>query len=43
MARIRLRFHGSDKDSAALIERHAKRIRIRGTVTARLQAAGIRW
>ena len=43
MARIRLRFHGSDKDNAAMIERHARRIRLRGTLSARLQAAGIRW
>jgi ADP-heptose:LPS heptosyltransferase len=43
MARIRLRFHGSEKDNAAMIEHHARRIRFRGAVTARLQAAGIRW
>jgi GT2 family glycosyltransferase len=43
MARIRLRFHGSDKDNVAMIEHHARRIRFRGAVTARLQAAGIRW
>jgi glycosyltransferase involved in cell wall biosynthesis len=43
MARIRLRFHGSEKDDAAMIEQHARRIRFRGAVTARLQAAGIRW
>ena len=43
MSRIRLRFHGSDKDNAAMIERHARRIRFRGALTARLQAAGIRW
>ena len=43
MARIRLRFHGTDKDNAAMIERHARRIRIRGTVTARLHAVGLRW
>jgi ADP-heptose:LPS heptosyltransferase len=43
MARIRLRFHGSEKDDAAMIEQHARRIRLRGAVTARLQAAGIRW
>jgi ADP-heptose:LPS heptosyltransferase/GT2 family glycosyltransferase len=43
MARIRLRFHGSDKDDAAMIEKHARRIRFRGAVTARLHAAGIRW
>jgi ADP-heptose:LPS heptosyltransferase/GT2 family glycosyltransferase len=42
MARIRLRFHGSDKDNGAMIERHARRIRFRGAVTARLMAAGIR-
>jgi ADP-heptose:LPS heptosyltransferase/GT2 family glycosyltransferase/FtsZ-binding cell division protein ZapB len=43
MARIRLRFHGSDKDNAAMIERHARRIRFRGALAARLHAAGIRW
>jgi GT2 family glycosyltransferase len=43
MARIRLRFHGTDKDDAAMIERHARRIRFRGAVAARLHAAGIRW
>ena len=43
MARIRLRFHGSEKDDAAMIDRHARRIRFRGAVTARLLALGIRW
>ena len=43
MARIRLRFHGTDKDDAAMIERHARRIRFRGALSARLTAAGIRW
>ncbi len=43
MAKIRLRFHGADKDNQAIIERHARRIRIRGALTARLHAAGIRW
>jgi len=43
MARIRLRFHGTDKDNAAMIERHARRIRFRGALAARLQACGIRW
>jgi ADP-heptose:LPS heptosyltransferase/GT2 family glycosyltransferase len=43
MARIRLRFHGTEKDNAAMIERHARRIRFRGAVAARLQALGIRW
>jgi ADP-heptose:LPS heptosyltransferase/GT2 family glycosyltransferase len=42
MARIRLRFHGSDKDNAAMIERHSRRIRFRGAVTSRLMALGIR-
>jgi ADP-heptose:LPS heptosyltransferase len=42
MARIRLRFHASDKDSAAMIERHARRIRFRGALTSRLLALGIR-
>jgi ADP-heptose:LPS heptosyltransferase/GT2 family glycosyltransferase len=43
MSRIRSRFHGSEKDNAANIERHARRIRFRGALTARLLAAGIRW
>ena len=43
MARIRSRFHGAEKDSAANIERQARRIRFRGALTARLHAAGIRW
>jgi GT2 family glycosyltransferase len=43
MARIRLRFHGSEKDNAAMIEQHARRIRMRGAVTARLHGAGLRW
>jgi ADP-heptose:LPS heptosyltransferase/GT2 family glycosyltransferase len=43
MTRIRLRFHGAEKDDAGMIEKHAHRIRLRGVVTARLQAAGIRW
>jgi ADP-heptose:LPS heptosyltransferase len=43
MARIRLRFHGTEKDNAAMIERHARRIRFRGALTARLHAAGVRW
>jgi len=43
MAKIRLRFHGADKDNQAMIERHARRIRIRGTLTARLHALGLRW
>jgi len=43
MARIRLRFHGTDRDDAAMIERHARRIRFRGALAARLHAAGIRW
>jgi hypothetical protein len=43
MARIRLRFHGSEKDDAAMIERHARRIRFRGALAARRQAMGLRW
>jgi ADP-heptose:LPS heptosyltransferase/GT2 family glycosyltransferase len=43
MSRIRSRFHGPEKDNAANIERHARRIRFRGALTARLHAAGIRW
>ena len=43
MRRIRTRFHGAAKDDPAHIERHARRIRFRGAVTARLHAAGIRW
>jgi ADP-heptose:LPS heptosyltransferase/GT2 family glycosyltransferase len=42
MAKIRTRFHGADRDNAAMIERHARRIRFRGAVTARLLGAGIR-
>jgi len=42
MARIRLRFHGTEKDNAAMIERHARRIRFRGAVTSRLLAIGLR-
>jgi hypothetical protein len=43
MARVRGRFHGSESDNAAMIERHARRIRFRGALTARLNGAGIRW
>jgi ADP-heptose:LPS heptosyltransferase/GT2 family glycosyltransferase len=43
MARIRIRFHGSSKDVPATIERHARRIRFRGALTARLHALGVRW
>ncbi|HMD61200.1 MAG TPA: glycosyltransferase family 9 protein [Opitutaceae bacterium] len=43
MARIRLRFHGPESDNAAMIERHARRIRLRGALAARLHAAGLRW
>jgi hypothetical protein len=43
MARIRLRFHGTEKDNAAMIERHARRIRFRGAVASRLMALGVRW
>jgi glycosyltransferase involved in cell wall biosynthesis len=43
MSLIRSRFHGPEKDNAANIERHARRIRFRGALAARLQAAGIRW
>ncbi len=43
MSRIRSRFHGPERDNATNIERHARRIRFRGALTARLHAAGIRW
>jgi glycosyltransferase involved in cell wall biosynthesis len=43
MSRIRSRFHGPEKDSASNIERHARRIRFRGALAARLHGAGIRW
>jgi ADP-heptose:LPS heptosyltransferase len=42
MARIRLRFHGGDKNSSATLERHARRIRFRGALASRLLALGIR-
>jgi hypothetical protein len=42
MGRIRQRFHGTEKDNAGMIERHARRIRFRGALAARLQAMGIR-
>jgi GT2 family glycosyltransferase len=42
MARIRQRFHGTDKDNMAMIESHARRIRFRGALCARLQALGLR-
>jgi hypothetical protein len=42
MSRIRQRFHGADKDNPAMIERHARRIRFRGALAARLQALGLR-
>jgi hypothetical protein len=41
MARIRLRFHGTEKDNAAMIERHARRIRFRGALSARLLGLGV--
>lgn len=43
MSRIRSRFHGPEKDHVSNIERHARRIRFRGALTARFHAAGIRW
>lgn len=43
MAVIRTRFHGAAKDDPATIEQHARRIRFRGALTARLHAAGLRW
>jgi ADP-heptose:LPS heptosyltransferase/GT2 family glycosyltransferase len=43
MRRIRTRFHGEAKDDPAHIERHARRIRFRGALTARLHGLGIRW
>ena len=43
MAIIRQRFHGAERDRTEDIERHARRIRVRGAMTARLHAAGLRW
>jgi hypothetical protein len=43
MARIRRRFHGTDRDAGGMIERHARRIRLRGALTARMHALGVRW
>ena len=43
MRRIRTRFHGERPDEGELIERHARRTRFRGAVTARLLELGIRW
>jgi len=43
MSRIRNRFHGAKEDDLAEIERHARRTRIRGVLSARLLASGIRW
>jgi glycosyltransferase involved in cell wall biosynthesis len=42
MTRIRRRFHGAGEDDQAMIERHARSTRIRGALTSRLLAAGIR-
>jgi glycosyltransferase involved in cell wall biosynthesis len=43
MARIRTRFHGASSDETGMIERHARRIRYRGALCARLLGSGIRW
>lgn len=43
MRRIRERFHGPRYDDHATIERFARRTRLRGAITARLLALGIRW
>jgi ADP-heptose:LPS heptosyltransferase/GT2 family glycosyltransferase len=43
MRRIRERFHGHRHDDHATIERFARRTRLRGALTARLLALGIRW
>ncbi|MFM8337600.1 MAG: glycosyltransferase, partial [Opitutaceae bacterium] len=43
MRRIRERFHGARHDDHATIERFARRTRLRGALTARLLALGIRW
>jgi ADP-heptose:LPS heptosyltransferase/GT2 family glycosyltransferase len=43
MRRIRERFHGPRHDDHATIERFARRTRLRGAITARLLALGIRW
>jgi GT2 family glycosyltransferase len=43
MRRIRARFHGERQDDFATIERHARRTRFRGALTARLLALGVRW
>ena len=42
MARIRQRFHGTEADDAAMIEHHARRIRLRGALASRLVSLGIR-
>ncbi len=43
MRRVRARFHGPRADDSATIERHARRTRFRGALTARLLALGLRW
>jgi ADP-heptose:LPS heptosyltransferase/GT2 family glycosyltransferase len=43
MRRIRTRFHGERQDDHDTINRHARRTRFRGAVTARLLEVGIRW
>ncbi len=43
MRRIRERFHGPRHHDHATIERFARRTRLRGALTARLLALGIRW
>ncbi len=43
MRRIRTRFHGERQDDFGTINRHARHVRFRGALTARLLALGIRW
>lgn len=43
MRRIRERFHGPRHSDHATIDRFARRTRLRGAITARLLALGIRW
>lgn len=43
MARIRVRFHPGRENDFDCINRHARRIRFRGAIVARLLGAGVRW
>lgn len=43
MRRIRTRFHGERQDDFDTINRHARRARFWGAITARLHEVGIRW